>query len=139
VNQLATSYYIAFPQEEESQGEQKTCHGKVFPYLCNWGSKHLTNGTAVRTHSSRALSDIQVKAQPETSDCYREIVKSLAERRTEFHTYKLHEERGYRGVLKICTTPSTLTISISKVENLGHTRQTYTLLNNIELSYSCKI
>jgi hypothetical protein len=31
---------------------------------------------------------------------YRQIIKALAEKRTEFHTYKLKEERSYRVLLK---------------------------------------
>jgi hypothetical protein len=40
----------------------------------------------------KALSDNQVKVQPTTSECYRTIIKTLAEKRMEIHTYKLKEE-----------------------------------------------
>jgi hypothetical protein len=56
----------------------------------------------------KALAANQVNVQPKTSECYRTFIEALAEKRTEFHTYKLKEERSYRVVLKICTTPSTL-------------------------------
>jgi hypothetical protein len=39
----------------------------------------------------KALAENQVKAQPKTSDSYRTITKALADKRTEFHTYKLKE------------------------------------------------
>jgi hypothetical protein len=48
----------------------------------------------------KALAQNQVKVQPKTSDSYRIITKALAERNTQFHTYKLKEERAYRVVLK---------------------------------------
>jgi hypothetical protein len=34
--------------------------------------------------------------------------KNQAEKCAEFHTYKFEDERSYKPVLKICTTPSTL-------------------------------
>jgi hypothetical protein len=63
---------------------------------------------AIQQHEVKALAANQVKVQPKTSESYRTIIKALAEKRTEFHTYKLKEESSYRIVLKICTTPSTL-------------------------------
>jgi hypothetical protein len=48
----------------------------------------------------KALAGNQVKVQPKTSESYRTIIKALAEKPTEFHTYKLKEGRSYRGVFK---------------------------------------
>jgi hypothetical protein len=68
----------------------------------------LLNQIAKHQYEIKALADNQVKVQPKTYKFNRTIIKALAEKRTEFHTYKLKEEGSYRVVLKICTTPSTL-------------------------------
>jgi hypothetical protein len=60
----------------------------------------------------------QLKFQQKTSECYSTIVNAPTENPTEFHTDKLKEERSYRVLLKIFTTPSTQNIAKSK---LGHT------------------
>jgi hypothetical protein len=60
----------------------------------------LLEQIAKEQYEIKALTDNQVKVQPKTSECYSTIVKALAERRTEFHTYKLREEGSYRVVLK---------------------------------------
>jgi hypothetical protein len=63
--------------------------------------------------------------------------KNLAEKHTEFHTYKLKEERNYKVVLKICTTPSALkkSKSKSKLRKYGTLSLIPGILNNAELSY----
>jgi hypothetical protein len=48
----------------------------------------------------KALTNNHVKIQPKNSDSYQTIVKVLAEKQAEFHTYKSKEERNYRVVLK---------------------------------------
>jgi phosphoenolpyruvate carboxylase len=53
---------------------------------------------AKQQYEVKALADYQVKIQPKTSEPYRIIIKVIAEKRTQFHTYKLKEER--RVVLK---------------------------------------
>jgi hypothetical protein len=60
----------------------------------------LLEQIAKEQYDIKALTDNQVKFQPKTSECNSTIVKALAERHTEFHTYKLKEERSYRVVLK---------------------------------------
>jgi hypothetical protein len=45
-------------------------------------------------HEIKALADNQVKVQPKTSESYRTITKALAEKRTQFHMYRLKEERS---------------------------------------------
>jgi hypothetical protein len=50
----------------------------------------------------KTLADNQVKFQPKNSARYGIIVKVLSVKSTEFHTYKLKEERCYKVVLKIC-------------------------------------
>jgi hypothetical protein len=54
--------------------------------------------------------------------------ENLIEKLTEFHTYKLKEERNYKVVLKLCTAPSALKKSKQKLGMSG-------ILNNAELSY----
>jgi hypothetical protein len=94
----------------------------------------LLEQIAKQQYEIKALADNQVKVQPKTSESYRTIIKALAEKRTEFHTYKLKEERSYRVVLK-CSTPSTLKKSKLKLSNYGTWSQISGILNNTELSY----
>jgi hypothetical protein len=60
----------------------------------------LLDQVAPRAYETKVLAQNQVKVQPKTSDAYRTIVKALADKHTEFHTYKPKEERNYRVVLK---------------------------------------
>jgi hypothetical protein len=60
----------------------------------------LLEQVAPRDYETKALAHNQVKVQPKTSATYRAIVKALADKHTEFHTYKPKEERNYRVVLK---------------------------------------
>jgi hypothetical protein len=60
-----------------------------------------------------ALAGNQVEIKPKTSESYKTI-KPLAKKRTAFDTYKLKEERNYRAVLKISTTPLILKKSSQK-------------------------
>jgi hypothetical protein len=69
---------------------------------------HLLEQIAKEQYEIKGLAVNEFKAQPRTYESYRTIVKALAEKHTEFYTYKLKEERSYRVVLIICTTPSTL-------------------------------
>jgi hypothetical protein len=62
--------------------------------------------TPKQQYEITALADNQVKVQPKTFESDTTITKGLAEKCAEFHTYKLKEERRYRVVLKISTTPS---------------------------------
>jgi hypothetical protein len=77
--------------------------------------KNIPPLIAKSQYEIKALADNQVEVQPKTSESYR-TTKALAEKRTEFHTYKL-KERSYRVVLRICTTPSTLKKSKLKLKN----------------------
>jgi hypothetical protein len=74
----------------------------------------LLEQIAKQQYEIKALADNQVKVQPKTSECYKTIIKALAEKNMQFHTYKLKDEISYRVVLKICTTPSTLKIKKPK-------------------------
>ena len=48
----------------------------------------------------KVLQGNQVKIQPKTSDKYTTIIKALAEKRTEFHTYQPKADRSFRTVLR---------------------------------------
>jgi hypothetical protein len=39
-------------------------------------------------YETKSLADNQVKVQPATTDSYSATTKALAEKQTEFHTYK---------------------------------------------------
>jgi hypothetical protein len=63
----------------------------------------LLEQVAEQQYEIKALADNQVKVQPKTSESYRKIIKALAEKRTEFHTYKLKEERMQNVTFNIPT------------------------------------
>jgi hypothetical protein len=94
----------------------------------------LLEQIVIQQYEVKALAHNQVKVQPKTSESYRTIIKALAEKRTQFHTYKLKEERFYRVVLKICITPSTLKKSKLKLRTYCTRSQISGTLNNTELS-----
>jgi hypothetical protein len=95
----------------------------------------LLEQIAKQQYKIKALADNQVNIQPKTSEFYITNIKSLAKKRPQFHTHKLKEERRYKVVLKIYTTPSTLKKSKLKLRNYGTQLQISGILNNIELSY----
>jgi hypothetical protein len=68
----------------------------------------LLEQIAFQQYEVKALAQNQVKVQPKTSESYRIITKVLAEKRMQFHTHKLKEEKTYRVVLKNMHSPSTL-------------------------------
>jgi hypothetical protein len=69
----------------------------------------------------KAVAQNQVKVQPKTSDSYRIITKALAEKRTQFHTYKVKEERTYRVMLKNMHYSIDPEEIKTEIANLGHT------------------
>jgi hypothetical protein len=80
----------------------------------------LLEQVAAQQSETKVLADNQVKVQPATTDSYRAITKALAEKQTEFHTYKPKEERSYRVVLKNMYY-SIAPIDIkTEIEKLGH-------------------
>jgi hypothetical protein len=81
----------------------------------------LLEQIAVQQYEVKALAHNQVNVQPKTAESYRIIIKALAEKRTQFHAYKLKEERSYRVVLKNMHYPTNPEEIKSEIENLGHT------------------
>lgn len=80
----------------------------------------LLNKIANGEHLIKVLRNEEVKIQPKTSQAYSTIVKNLQEKGTEFHTYKLKQDRSFRVVLKNIH-PSTDTNDIKMaIEDLGH-------------------
>jgi hypothetical protein len=117
LNQTSTSNrYIALLEEESEDYQQKASpenKPKPPPIYINDVTNispliQLLEQIALQQYEVTALAHNQVKVQPKTSESYTIIIKALAEKCTQFHTYKLKEERSYRVVLKICITPSTL-------------------------------
>jgi hypothetical protein len=63
------------------------------PY--NWRKKNISpliEKIARQQYQIKALTYCQVEVQPKTSESYRTIIKALAEKHTEFQTYKLKKE-----------------------------------------------
>jgi hypothetical protein len=75
----------------------------------------------------KALADNQVKFQPDTSECYVTLPNGLAKKCTNFHTYKLKEDRSYRVVLKNMYH----TINCKEIKISG-------ILNNNPLNVLCR-
>jgi hypothetical protein len=62
-------------------------------------------------------------------------VKTLVEKRAEFHTYKVKEERSYRVVLLNMHHSINPEEMKTEIENCGTRSQIFGILNNTELSY----
>jgi hypothetical protein len=82
----------------------------------------LLEQIAQQQYEFKALSNNQIKIQPKTSESYRSrtITQALTEKRTEFHTYRLKEERNYGVVIKnihYSINPEEIKAEIKK---LGH-------------------
>ena len=67
------------------------------------------------------LQGNQVKIQPKSSDKYTTIIKALAEKRTEFHTYQPKADRSFRIVLRRLHYSTDTQKITSEIESLGHT------------------
>lgn len=69
----------------------------------------------------KVLNNDQVKVQPKNTEAYTSITKALIDKKTEFHTYKIKEERSFRVVLKnihYSVDPEELK---TEIEQHGHT------------------
>lgn len=62
--------------------------------------QELLNSIAANHYDAKIISSTRVKVQPWTIEIYREIIKKLAEKETQFHTYQMKSERAFRVVLK---------------------------------------
>jgi hypothetical protein len=84
-------------------------------------SPQLLEQIALQQYEVKVLAHKRVKVQLKTSESYRIIIKALAEKRMQFHTYKLKEERCYRIVLKNMHYSINSEEIKTEIENLGHT------------------
>jgi hypothetical protein len=66
----------------------------------------------------KAFANNPIKVQPKTFECYRTILKALAEKRTEFHTYK--EKEVTKVALKNMHYSINLEEIKTEIEKLGH-------------------
>jgi predicted ABC-class ATPase len=69
----------------------------------------------------KVLTCNQVKIQPKTADKYKTIIQALAEKHTEFHTYRPKEDRSFRTVLKGMYYSTATSEIKSAIEKFGHT------------------
>jgi hypothetical protein len=103
LNQTSTSSHYTALLEEESEDHQQKSGPENTPepppvYITDVTNIspliQLLEQIATQQYEDKALADNQVKVQPKTSDSYRTITQVLVEKRMEFHTYKLKEERS---------------------------------------------
>jgi hypothetical protein len=80
----------------------------------------LLEQVAPRKYETKALAN-KVKVQPITSNSYRAIIKALAVKCTEFHTYKPKEDRSYKVMLKNMHYSINPADIKTEIEKLGHT------------------
>ena len=69
----------------------------------------------------KVLQGNQVKIQPKTSEKYSTIIKALAEKHTEFHTYQAKENRSFRVILRGLHYSTNTQDIKTEIENLSHT------------------
>jgi len=62
----------------------------------------LLNETVKGDFEIKVLRADEVKIQPKSAQAYSIIVRELKNKGTEFHTYKLKQERSFRRFLKTC-------------------------------------
>jgi hypothetical protein len=109
LSQTSTSNRYTALLEEESEDQQQKAGPVNTPkpppiYTTDVKNKspfiQLLEQTAKQQYEIKALADNLDNVQPNTCESYREIVKALDEKCTQFHICKLKEETSYRVVLK---------------------------------------
>ena len=68
----------------------------------------------------KILNGDQVKIQPSSTDKHHTIIKALAEKHTEFHTYQPKENKSFRTVLRDIHYSTDTNEIKSEIEKLGH-------------------
>jgi hypothetical protein len=81
----------------------------------------LLGQIAKQQYEIKALTDNQVKVQPKTYEPHKRIIKALAEKRADFQTYKLKEERSHRVALKNMHYSINFPEIKTEIEKLRHT------------------
>jgi hypothetical protein len=129
LNQISTSNCYTAVLEEGSQDQQQKAGPENIPnpppiYITDIKNisplVQLLEQIAKQQYEIKALADNQVKVQPKTYESYRTVIKALAKKHTEFHTYKLKEERTYRAVLKNMHYSINPQEIKTEIEKLGH-------------------
>jgi hypothetical protein len=109
LNQTSTSNRYTALLEEGSEDQQQRASPENMPkssqiYITDVKNIspliQLLEQIAKQHYEIKALTENQVKVQPKTSDSYRTIIKALAEKRTEFHTYKLKRRKKLQNIVK---------------------------------------
>jgi hypothetical protein len=80
----------------------------------------LLDQNTPQLYEIKALPQNEVKVRPRNPQSYSIITKALLDRNTQFHIFKLEEERTYRAVLKYMhyyIAPENIK---TEIENLGH-------------------
>lgn len=75
---------------------------------------------ACEEYEIKILKGEEVKIQPKTTLAYRTIVKELQKKGTEFHTYKLKQDRSFRVVLKNIHPTTDVVALREAIKALGH-------------------
>jgi PAX-interacting protein 1 len=105
------------------KGKKPDAHLKHHPYLCceyktfNPSKSCNCNRNAFKL---KILNGDQVKIQPSSTDKYHAIIKALAEKHTEFHTYQPKENGSFRTVLRGIHYSTDANEIKSEIEKLGH-------------------
>jgi hypothetical protein len=137
-----TNRFSALTDEEGSdqQCTEMTEHTPKPPPLYVYGVKNISplvqllDQVAKLQYEIKALNNDQVRVQPKSAEHYRIIIKALSEKHTEFHTYKLKEERGYKVVLKNMHHSISTEDIKAEIEQLNHKVANQTLQNKITSS-----
>lgn len=69
----------------------------------------------------KTLANDQVKISLNTSEKYTQVIKALAEKKTEFHTYQLKENRPFRTVLRNLHQTTDINEIKQELLSQGHT------------------
>ncbi|KAJ8708360.1 hypothetical protein PYW07_010485 [Mythimna separata] len=80
----------------------------------------LLNEHVRDNYELKVLKNDQVKIQPKTSEAYRDIVKQLEIKNTEFYTYRPKQDRSFKVVLKNLHASTDLTELSQALLDLGH-------------------
>jgi hypothetical protein len=128
-NQASTCNRYTALLEEESEDQQQKAGPENTPQPSPIYTADVTNISpllqlleqiAIQQYEAKALAHNLVKFQPKTSESYRIIIKALAEKRMQFHAYKLNENKLQSSVKNIHYSINPEEIR-TKIRKLGHT------------------
>jgi hypothetical protein len=115
-----TNRYSVLQDEEPEQPTRHNEPGKTPKpppiYMTSLPSPHSYD----YQYELKALSNNQIKIQPKTSEAYRTIIKVLADKKTEFHTYRPKDGRNYKVVLKHLHYSTNIEDIRAELGKLGH-------------------